>query len=262
MGDRIVSRNRGSIAGACRLALCAGLFTAFFPSGHALAQGGASGPPRTPGVNEPKVQDLGGGRFKVGLVEVDQKNGSFQVPGRILRDEPPLEFLVITTAGFKSYESLIEIGASAYEFNLACILIGLDSKNAKGSRFHFDPEPVVGESVSLRVSFEKGGKTVTVDPADLIISEGKTLPRDAWIYTGSVFGFDGQYLAQVDGTAVGFVHDPSSIIEHRTGFLGNYGEVGPNKKVLPAVGERVTLTVKRATGPPKPTPPAASTGGH
>ena len=51
-------------------------------------------------------------------------------------------------------------------------------------------------------------------------------------------------MAAQDGTLVGFIHDPASIIEHETGVgLNDYGAVGGNPDVVPPVGTPVTLTV-------------------
>ena len=48
----------------------------------------------------------------------------------------------------------------------------------------------------------------------------------------------------MDGTLVGFVHDPAAIIEHRIGLgLGDYGAITGNPGVLPPPGTTVVLTV-------------------
>jgi hypothetical protein len=218
------------------------------PPAEALAQSpGGSGerPPATPVALQPKVQDLGKGRYRIGLIEVDKVARRIRIPGAVLRREPPLEFFAVATGGFKDYESLLELGATAYEINLACILVGLDSDKADAAQHHFDPKPVEGDPVEIWVEWEQEGKTTRVEAAELIQMGEEMLPRGEWVYTGSVFTPDGQYLAHLDGVVVGFVHDPSSIIEHRTGFgLGNFGAVTANQELLPPVKSRVTLIVE------------------
>jgi hypothetical protein len=194
-------------------------------------------------VESPEVVDLGNGKYRVGAIRIDKTQQSFDVDAEILRDAPPLEFLVISKDGFKAYEALIEVDANAYEFNLACILIGLDSANAKAPTYHFDPEPTKGDPVDVFVEWQSQGKTIRVDAAELLVADDKTLPPADWVYTGSGFTPDGQFRAQMDGTMVGFVHDPSSIIEHRTGFLGAFESLSANQKLLPKVGTRVKLIV-------------------
>lgn len=84
----------------------------------------------------------------------------------------------------------------------------------------------------------------TVGSADqLLANEEAAVDSAVWVYTGSQFNED-IYAAARDGTLVGFVHDPASIIEHRTGMgLGNYGTIGGNQATAPPVGTPVCLTV-------------------
>ncbi len=201
-------------------------------------------PPSVPA--QPVIKDLGNQRYRIGAILVDKAQQTFRVEGRLLRLEPPLEFLAVRKGGMKAYESLLELDSDAIEFNLACILIGLDEKKGKAPSFHFSPEPVEGTPVAIWVSWEADGKTVRMPAAKLLLQGDKLIDSDAWVYTGSIFAADGTYLAQQDGTLVGFVHNPASIIEHREGIaLGNYGDVLPRVSVLPAVGTPVTLEVRR-----------------
>ena len=226
---------------------CMLVFAAFVGALAPVAQAQVPEAPRaaaSPAQAQPKVQSLGNERYRIGLVEIDKAQGVMRVPGRVLRVESPLEFLVVTTGGFKSYESLLEVGATAYEFNLGCILIGLDSEKSKPSRFHFDPEPVSGSPVGVFVEWEADGKTRRVDAAELLVAKDVKLTNASWIYTGSIFTPDGEYMAHLDGTLVGFVHDPASVIEHRTGFLDNYGEISVDPALMPAVDTRITLVLE------------------
>ena len=198
--------------------------------------------PRPPAT---EVRDLGDGRYQVGAIEVDKRRSRFTVGASLLRREPPLEFLAITRGGYKAYEGLLALEASAYEFNLACILIGLDPDKGKPPRHHFDPAEAEGDRVDVWIEWEADGKKRRVDAADLIQIDDRTLPSGEWVYTGSTFTTDGRFLADIDGTAIGFVHDPASIIEHRSGSLGSFGELDANRKLLPAEGTELTLTVER-----------------
>jgi len=194
----------------------------------------------------PIVEDLGDERYRIRNIVVEKRLKRFTVPGTILREEPPLEFLAVTKGGLKAYESLVELETDAYEFNTACILIGLDPDHGRAPRAHFDPQPSEGDPVDIWISWNENGKASRVEAADLVRRGEMTLPRGDWVYTGSILTPEGKYLAQLDGTLIGFVHDPSSIIEHRAGFgMGDWGSVGPNPSLLPAVGTRVTLTVER-----------------
>ena len=201
---------------------------------------------------EPVVEDLGGGRYRIGSIEVDRPGRSFSVPGRIIelsQEEMPLEFLVIARGGPKDYESLLEMDADAFEFNLACILLGLDQKNAVLPRGRFDPEPADGDPVELWVSWEADGAVVRKPVGALLqISTGEDVVED-WVYTGSFFFQDGRYAAQLIGLLVGFVHDPESIIQHRGGLgLSHYGAVTYRRSAGPPSGHPIRLTVERPGG--------------
>ena len=201
--------------------------------------------PATP--RNPKVQELGHGRFRVGLIEVDRNRRTFTVPAVVHQVDGPQEFILSTRGGYKGYETTLEAGATAYEFNVACLLIGLDPKAARTPRYHFDPARTAGDPVAVAVVWREGGKEHRTSAADLVKDRrtGKHLPGTGWVYTGSTFTPDGAYMAQMDGVLVGFVHDPAEIITLADGTgQADYGYLVPNTAVLPAKGTRVTIEVK------------------
>ena len=63
------------------------------PGGPGVAASPASPPEELKAPKEPEIRDLGDGRYRVGLLEIDKAGGTFRAPGRVLRDAPPLEFL-------------------------------------------------------------------------------------------------------------------------------------------------------------------------
>ncbi len=197
----------------------------------------------------PLVEDLGDGIYRLGQITVNKPGRSFSLPGKIIdlgMADMPLEFLAVAKDGAKGYESILELEASAIEFNLACILIGLDDSHAVAPRGHFDPTPANGDPIELRLTLA----TMTGE-RDIPISAILKLPDEApvtdeWVYTGSYFLPDGQYAAQLIGLLIGFVHDRESIIQHRTGLgLERYGTVTfrASQDILP--GMPFTLTVSR-----------------
>lgn len=196
------------------------------------------------------LEDLGDGRYRIGAITVDKTKGKFSVPGSVLelqRPDSPIEFIAVSKGGFKRYEAIFEMDTSAVDFNLACILISLDASHAVRPEQHFDPHPLKGDAVEIFVSWEEKGKTRRVPVTNVLRVAGSAHATDDWIYTGSFFGPDGQYLAEAVGTLVGFVHDPESIIQHRSGLgLGNYGTVTYNPDVLPRPGTPVLLDISRS----------------
>ncbi|GMQ87338.1 MAG: hypothetical protein BMS9Abin08_0539 [Gammaproteobacteria bacterium] len=199
----------------------------------------------------PEVEDLGGGRYRVGSIEIDKAKQRFSLPGVVIRLEPantPVEFIAVTRGGMKNYESILEMDTSAIEFNLACIMIGLDPGQAAAlPEQHFDPRPVQGDRVELSVSWQRDGKSRRVRVEDMLQVNGQKPPGPhEWVYTGSRFSPDGDYMAEVSGALIGFVHDTDSIIQHRKGLgMGDYGAIRANTLVLPPALTPVTLQVSR-----------------
>lgn len=199
---------------------------------------------------KPAVEDLGNGRYRIGQILLDKTAGRFSVPGVVLPYEEGkvMEFIAVTKKGHKAYESLLELEVNAFEFNLACILIGLDEKNGSPAKFHFDPAPMKGDKVSIRVTWEKDGKRLKTDPVNWLTSTEKISTQAQWNYIGSQFIEGNRYLAQMDGTLIGLVHDPSSIIEHHSGLgLGNWGLLTVDQARAPGAGTKIDLSVQRLT---------------
>jgi len=198
---------------------------------------------------EPAVEPLGGDRYQIGEIVVDKGAGLFTVPGVTLDLGGPqaaVEFLATARGGAKNYESLIEVTANAYEFNLACILIGLTPRPELQPDGHFDPNPIDGSPVAIRVSWTRDGQTVRFSAGRLISAGEGVRVIEAWVYTGSVIEPNGDYRAHVSGALVGVVHDRDSVIHHRSGLaLGNYGDVTARVGTIPEAGTPVTLTVMR-----------------
>jgi len=200
-------------------------------------------------AEQPPIKRLDGQRYQIGSIVVDKARRQFTVPGVVAKYERPedaLEFVAGTKGGHKLYETLLELDANAFEFNLACILIGLEAHASQQPSYHFDPRKVLGDPVAIFVSWGQGGAEVRRTPSQLLRVGADGPVSDDWVYTGSTFTPDGQYLAQLDGVLVGFVHDPASIIQHRTGLgLGAYGAVRFRPSAVPPPGTAIDLTVER-----------------
>ncbi len=196
-----------------------------------------------PKAEKPSVERLDDGRLRVGSILVDKDGRRFEVPARVNRHEPPLEYLAVSKGGYKAYESLLELDASAIEFNLACILIGLDAEGARLPRFQFDTEPVTGQQVTIEARWTVDDEPVTAPAAALMTVNDKPA-RGPWVYIGSRTLQDGTYEAQQIGAVIGFVHDPASVLEHPAGLgIGDYGAVAANTALAPPIDATVVLTV-------------------
>jgi hypothetical protein len=230
-----------------RALLLAALATAGWAAGVAAEpQVPAPTAPPAPPVGEMKA--LGKDRYQIGRILIDKKAGRFTVPGRVHVLDRPLEYLATTPGGMKEYETLLEVDATGSEFNLACILLGLERDPTLQPFFQFSEKPLAGPRVRISVAWQDGRKRRQISAVEALLESGpdaQTQPVE-WVYTGSVLSpADGQFAADVAGTLVGFVHDPNSVIEATTGLgIGAYGSVNGNAAVLPPVGSPIELIVE------------------
>jgi hypothetical protein len=208
-------------------------------------------PPALPGERvfpkapEP-VERLGPSLFRVGTVRVDTAKKEISVRGTVT-EAKTLEFIASTKGGFKGYESALELDTNAISFNLALILIGLDREHAVPPRFHFDPIPPKGDPVEIWIEWIESGTTRKIRAEQLVYNERTqhTIPEGPWVYTGSVFVERVRaYLADIDGTLIGFVHTPSPILENPTAVMGPYGANRLNPALNLQPGTSITVTVR------------------
>lgn len=198
---------------------------------------------------KPPIEELGEGRYRIGTITVDKNARKFSLGGKILHLTQPLEYLAVKTEGFKGYESLLELETSAVEFQLACILIGLDDDKSVKPRFQFDENEIEGQAVDITISWEADGEVKTASAARAMTAGDEPFSDAGWVYVGSMPSpQDGSLLAEMSGSLIGFVHDPTSIIEHRKGApAGSYGMVKGNSELMPPEGSPITLTVSVIT---------------
>lgn len=191
------------------------------------------------------IEELGNDRYRIGGITVDKGNRSFTLGGKILHLDKPLEYVAVKTEGYKGYESLLELDTTATDFQLACILIGLDEDKSVKPRFQFDENEAQGQAVDIKLSWQDEGETIAVDAATALMAGDEVFDDQDWVYIGSrPSPEDGSLLAEMSGTLIGFVHDPFSVIEHRKGAgMGAYGSITGNADLLPAVGSSITLTI-------------------
>jgi len=199
-------------------------------------------------TRKPGVEKLSADKFRVGAITIDKSARLMTVPGRMLPYEEgkPIEYIATMRHGFKAYESVITLDADAFEFNIACILIGLDPDNGAAADYHFDPEPVEGDRVSIRVRWQQDQRWIEVDAVELLSVRGeKPAAPSQWSYTGSGFIDGDRYLAQMYGVLIGLIHDPATIIEHRQGIgLGDWGSIGIDPETAPAGGHEIQLQIR------------------
>lgn len=194
------------------------------------------------------MKALGQDRFQVGRIVVDRRANRFMVPGRVLVVGKPLEYLASSPRGMKAYEAMLELDATGSEFNLACILIGLerDAEHVPARQYRMVPR-LVGPRVQLSLAWSDVGTTRQVPAAQALLNPEAGIQAEAveWVYVGSpATRAEGGFAADKTGTLIGFVHDSNSIIESAAPVgLGAYGSVRGHS-MLPPMGTPIELIVE------------------
>lgn len=193
------------------------------------------------------IERLAADRLRVGHILIDTSKKEIVVPGTV-NEALTLEFVANPKGGFKAYESALELDTDGVNFNLALILLGLDPARSVPAKMHLDVTPPQGDPVEVWVGWEEGGRQIRVRAEQLIYNTQtkQTLSEGPWVYTGSVFSAQNNaYLADLEGSLIGFVHTPAPVIESpRPLNPGDYGanRLNPNLNLKP--GTRIALTVR------------------
>jgi len=195
------------------------------------------------------MRPLGGDRYQIGAVVVDKRARRFSVPGRVNVTGKPLEYLATAPGGMKAYETLLEIDTTGSEFNLACILVGLE-RDPKLSPFaRYNQAPLPGQRIALSIAWSEGGKRRQISAAEAILNPEAGVKAEAveWVYTApAVSDPAAGFVPDLTGTLVGFVHDPNCIIDSVVAIgIGAYGSVR-GSALMPPVGSAVELIVDAA----------------
>lgn len=200
-----------------------------------------SGPAPAPSPAERISKDT----VRVGSILIDTAKKEFSVAG-FVNEVQVLEFVANTKGGWKAYESALEMDTNAVNFNVACLLIGLDPSTAVGASRQFDPQAPKGDPVEMFVEWDEGGKPRRVRAEELLYNHvtKQTLPEGPWVYTGSRFVQGNQYQAETEGTLVGFMHTVAPIIENPRPLNGKWGDTGINPALNLKPGMQVRLIVR------------------
>lgn len=192
------------------------------------------------------VEKIGPDELRVGNIRIDTARKELSVSG-VVNEVQILEFLANTKGGWKAYESAIELDTNAVNFNVACLLIGLDNARAVPSRYQFDAVPPQGDPVEISIEWdgESGRRRIRAEQLIYNRVTKATLTQGPWVYVGSVFQAEGnRYLAETEGTIVGFMHTPAPIIESPRPLVGNYGDSIINPELKLKAGTSIQLIVR------------------
>lgn len=207
------------------------------------------------------IEKLGGTRFKLGVLEFDQKSREIRIPAKVNLREGMLEYVLVHESG-KVHESLFSTTVRPTELNVVLLLL-----NWKQSDAFFDftePErggvPVKGaenppaSQVEVHVLWkDKDGKeqTCRVDHWLHQVEKKARITVEPFIYTGSLVMQDGKFLAEETGSIIALYVDPASLVNNpRDG--NDLDDVWICDPAVPEKGTPVTIVFKPAAANKKP----------
>jgi hypothetical protein len=229
----------------------------------------AFGQQDNPAVNPPEggeaapvMQEISPGVFQIGKIRLDKTKRSVSFPAKLNMAQNLVEYVLVTPHG-STHESLLTAEIQPTDLQFVMLLL-----NAKGAGL-LAPSPkdappgqinaeylhkaprLKGDNISMTVSWKQPDGTVKSVPVeDLLVNTDTKKPatRGPWIYNGSMFGSEGAFLAQQEGSFVAVVTNPAALINNPRKGNDNDQIWTVNEKAVPAVGTPVEFTITLLPG--------------
>ena len=212
-----------------------------------MAAGGAAAPELASG-SDAKVESLGDGKFRLGLIEFESKARSIRVPCKVDIKQDVLEYVLVHEQG-KVHESLLTTAASP--LHLQIVLKLLNYGQGKGDLLNSflppgTPHPVekVGEAVEILVESE-GRPPRLVNQCILDRTTNAPLEPVPWVCTGSEV-IDGKFQAEVEGSIIALYRDALAMFNSPHPRMTDDENWFPVGAELPEAGQPVTLILRPA----------------
>lgn len=193
-------------------------------------------------------------------LRIDKDSKTIEMDGVFCLGEYPLELLVCQNA-MKDYESLISSPCRPSFLHAALNLLGLKERVRDAE----DPAKVLqeGDPIDILIRFTKDGKTVTVEPRDLVLDlrSKRRIEGTPWVFYGSIFFKDPAakdreiYLADAESWLIGILGDTASVIDLPRDAAGKYGALEIDRQAAPPKGTKATVIIRPAANR-RPAPPA------
>ena len=242
--------NLGMVAVLLRVTAAASL-AADVPAAAALSDPKVAAPAAKEaaggGGERPEIVALSSTRSRLGLIEFDHVSREILIPAQVNMERGILEYALVSEKG-KLHEALLSTAARPFDLNVVLLLLNYQPDSewwvppAK-------PKPLskVGMMARLEVLLRwKEGeeeKTARLDEWISDLVTGKPAAVTPWIYTGSYFNEDQQFVAEVDGSFLALYHDGRSLINNPREGADNDEQWGPASGI-PSKGTSVVVVLK------------------
>src|SRR3954470_24484435 len=212
----------------------------------------------------PSVKEVSPGIYEVGAIRLEQKTKTVTFPAAINMDKGPLEYLLVGRNG-PTHESLLVTDVSPVELETVMLLLGvkppkprmpgLDAPPGQLTPEYLKHAPkLAGDPISINVTWkDKAGAEKTGEAADWLyyFPNKKSASRGPWVYTGSMFGGDNKFLAEMEDIFARLVTNPAALMNNPRKGSDDDRVWGVNEKAVPPVGTAVTITIRIQDAPAK-----------
>lgn len=174
---------------------------------------------------QPQIRDLGDGFYQVGGVKLDKNARSVTFPAAVQMNDGLIEYLLVTRTG-KTHESMFVTEVEPFHLHTAMLLLG--AKGGPRGKGELQPSgqlnaatlahtaALKGDNVFIVVKWKNGGAEKHVPAEDFVLNDKtkRNAPRGPWTYNGSGFFDGGKFAAQIEGSFVAIVTDPTALINN------------------------------------------------
>ena len=185
-----------------------------------------------------------------GLV-INQTDKTLEIQSKVvLRDADWLE-LLLCSSGTKEHESILSTKARPSHIHLGLIMIGLKPGNPMTGKKVDDKMQITaakGPLVSVELSYQKNGKTITVPANQWIYDKTtkQTMQGNQWLFAGSNFikAHDQSiYRADANGSVITLVHFGDDLLARKTKLTSrnDNAQWQAQTKLIPPVGTPVII---------------------
>lgn len=192
----------------------------------------------------PRVADYAPG------VRIDWPTRRVEVEALVVLREGPLE-LFACSPHTREHESIVVTPAQPLRIREAMGLIGLTA----GHPVQYDSKTdqwsaATGDRITVEARWLMNGKERRADIGEWMkdLASGKTLPPNAWVFSGSYATSEGQFAADADGTVMCVVDFASALIAvpalHTSANEALW--IAANTDKIPPIGTKVTLVIGAA----------------
>lgn len=213
-------------------------------------------------VSPPKVEDLGDGKYRLGLLSFDENTRRISFPGEVNLDDGLLEFAIVNEKG-KIHESLLITQASPINLNIVLKLLRYQTSPELFKILNEDYEltdkyPEVSAEqknaarLEILVSWEADGEKHEAPINELIYhtTTEKEMESSPWVYHGSYL-HEGTFEAESTGDIAAIFISRGSLLN----FSGADNHTDEpwitHTKKTPPVGTPVTITLSPLLQKPK-----------